>query len=132
MMTNTAMAAVMPHSPFDDIKDSVCRSIVLVDTQQNSSDISHFEVKQLPLAELQIYDISIAAITIHRREEDIQEDAVDDFFLSMLIDGEAIIQQDNHCFTMKPGDLAVNANGYPYSIQYTKPSRRLLLQIPKQ
>lgn len=132
MMTNTAMAAVMPYSPFDDIKDSVRQSIVLVDAQQNSNDISHFEVKQLPLAELRIYDISIAAITIHRREQDIQEDEVDDFFLSMLIDGEAIIQQGDNSFTMKPGDLAVNANGHPYSIQYTKPSRRLLLQIPKQ
>lgn len=132
MMTNTAMATVMPNSQFEEIKDSVRQSIVLVDPQLDSNDISHFEVKQLPLAELRIYDISITAITIHRREEDIQEDGVDDFFLSMLIEGEAIIEQSDARFIMSPGDLAVYANGHPYSIQYTKPSRRLLLRIPKQ
>lgn len=129
---NTAMAAVMPHKSFDDIKDSVRESIVLVDVQRNSEGITHFEVKQLPLAELQIYDVSIAAITIHRREEDIREDGIDGFFLSMLVEGEAVFEQDGICFTMKPGELAINAGGSPFSIQYTKPSRRLLLKIPKQ
>lgn len=132
MATTTAVATVMPSSRFDDIKESVRQSIVLVEAEQNSDDISHFQVRQLPLADLLLYDISIAAITIHRRPEDIRQDGVDNFFLSLLLEGEALIRQGDISFAMRPGDLAVNANGLPYSIQYTRPSRRLLLQIPRQ
>jgi AraC-like DNA-binding protein len=127
-----SMVNDMHYPRFDDIKESVRHSIVLVEPQPNGDDISHFEVTQFPLARLRIYDLSIAAITINRREQDIEEDAVDDYFLSLLLDGEAILEQDDVCFVMKPGDLAVYANGHPYSVEYSKPSHRLLLQIPRE
>lgn len=122
----------MRYSPFNNFKEAVQNSIVKVEAQLNSRGGSHFEVNRLYLAGLVIYDISIEPITICRREEDILADGVDDFFLSLLVEGETILRQGACNIKMQPGELAVNANGQPHTIEYTKPSRRLLLHIPKQ
>lgn len=117
---------------FNDIKKIVEQSIIKVEAQLNSQDLCYFEAKKTLLAGLSFYDISIDPITISRREEDIQADGVSDFFLSLLIQGEIIIRQDDCSVTMNPGDLWINANGQPHVIEYTKPSRRLLLHIPRK
>lgn len=131
-MTNTSMATASPYSRLNEIKESVEKSIVKVKAQLNSEDAFSFEMKKLPLAKLSFYDISVAPITLNRRDEDIEADGVNDFFLSLLIQGEAIVRQDNCCVTMRPGDLLITANGQPHVIEYTKSSRRLLLHVPKQ
>lgn len=128
MTANVAQDPAAPAS-FDSIKESVCQAILLVDAEQNS-DITHFEVKKLPLAELRVFDIAIEAITIHRREEDIRQDDNHDFYLSTLVEGEAIVSQGENQFTVNPGDLIIMSGGQAYSAEYTQPSRRLIVQIP--
>lgn len=111
-------------------RESVRSAAVLVDSGQHSQ--GSFEIRTLPLVGLNVYDLRIDAITVHRRPEDITADSVDDFFISTLVEGEVVIEQGDVKFTLPPGELAVMAGGLPYSVKYTKPSRRLILQIPKQ
>lgn len=113
------------------LKDSIRGAYVLVDAEP-SEEFHSFVFREIPLGKLRVYDIVIDPIVIHRRAEDIMRDAVIDNFLTTFLEGEAIIRQGQREITVRPGDLAVIAGGIPYSTQYVKPSRRLVVRIPHQ
>jgi AraC-like DNA-binding protein len=116
---------------FKDLNDSVSKAIILVTAHQHGNQLSNFDVKKMPLAELRIYDIAIDAITIERRPEDIAQDGIDDYFLTTLTEGSANITQGDNTFHLEPGELAVLWGGAPYATHYPEHSHRLILQMPK-
>ena len=122
-----------PTKPFKfkDLNDSVSKAIILVTPHQHDNRLGNFDIKKMPLAELRIYDIAIDAITIERRPEDIAQDSIDDYFLTILTEGSANITQGENSFHLEPGELAVLWGGAPYSTTYPEHSHRLILQLPK-
>lgn len=113
--------------------DSVRSAYVLVDTRQlPGGSFENFRCQQFRLADLTVYDIAIDPIIIQRRPDDISKDGVDDFFLTTLLDGQAHIQQGDAEIELDPGVLAVVDGGQPYLTVYTRPSHRLVVQIPRR
>ena len=61
---------------------------------------------------------------------DIARDEVEDYFLTIQLEGESRIRQRGKELIMRPGCMALMAGGVPYLVAYPKPSRRLVLRIP--
>ena len=61
---------------------SVRKAHVAGDIEIRGKPIQHFTCHELPLGRLELFDISIDPIAIHRRTEDIDRDANNDFLLA--------------------------------------------------
>jgi AraC-like DNA-binding protein len=104
---------------------------VEVATEIRDKPIENFICRELPLAKLELFDIHIDPIAIHRRSEDIDKDANVDYLLATQLQGSVLINQGDSEFTQHPGDLAIMYAGQPYTIVHTQESRRLILHIPQ-
>ncbi len=114
------------------LKESVRLAIVQVDAENVSDQgLALFDCQQFDLpGELIVYDITIDPVIISRKSIHIGKDENNDYFLTTLLYGEAEIEQQGVCYTLKPGDLALMAGGLPYLIKYTERSKRLIVRIP--
>lgn len=123
------------HSPPDNnseqLQESVEHAHVEVAAEIRDQPIENFICRELPLAKLELFDIHIDPIAIHRRSEDIAKDANFDYLLATQLQGTVVINQGESEFTQHPGDLAIMYAGEPYTIVHTQKSRRLILHIPQ-
>jgi len=125
---------VVPAKDNTHFDDSLHDAIVRVDAEHYADqEFADFKCKQIALpGGLIIYDIIIDPVIIKRHSNHIVEDSVYDYFLSTLLEGTAHIEQAGRRYTLKQGDLALIAGGLPYTTEYEKRSRRLIVRIPNQ
>ncbi|MFQ5660245.1 MAG: helix-turn-helix domain-containing protein [Gammaproteobacteria bacterium] len=116
------------------LKASIRDAVIRVDSQRRPSAVfSRFKCRQFELAGgLGVYDIHIDPVIIKRCAADIALDLNHDYFLTTQLQGNARIKQANAEFSLEPGDLALMTGGLPFSVEYAKPSRRLIVRIPDQ
>ena len=114
-----------------DLRENVKHAHVEVGTEVHGKPITNFTCRDLHLAKLELFDIVIDPIAIHRREEDIARDSNYDFLLAAQLQGTVLIHQGSSEFTQHPGDLTIMYAGEPYTIVHTQKSRRLILHIPQ-
>ena len=123
------------HPPCDNnseqLQESVEHAHVEVSTEIRGKPIENFVCREMPLAKLELFDIHIDPIAIHRRSEDIDRDANVDYLLATQLQGTVVVSQGDSEFTQHPGDMAIMYAGQPYSIVHTQKSRRLILHIPQ-
>ncbi len=103
---------------------------VAVDIEQHGKRIKHFSCRELPLGKLELFDIVIDPVAIHRRHEDIDKDSNDDFLLATQVKGTVLVKEGDVEFTQHPGDLSIMSAAEPYTIIHTQSSHRLVLHIP--
>jgi AraC-like DNA-binding protein len=113
------------------LQHAVEHNHILVASEAHGKPVKNFTCRELPLGKLELYDIIIDPVAIHRRSEDIATDANDNFLLATQIEGTVIINQGDAEFTQHPGDLTIMSAGAPYSIVHTHKSHRLVLHIPQ-
>jgi AraC-like DNA-binding protein len=114
------------------LRETVSHAHVAVGVETRGKPIQHFTCRELPVGKLELYDIRIDPVAIHRRTEDIDKDANDDFLLATQVEGTVVISQDDSEFTQLPGSLTIMSAAQPYSIIHTQNSHRLILHIPNQ
>ena len=114
----------------DGLQDTVRKAHVAVATEVRGQPIQNFTCRELPFAKLQLFDIHIDPIAIHRRSVDIARDANDDYLLATQVEGTVLIRQGDAEFTHHPGALSLMSAGEPYTVVHTQQSRRLILHIP--
>ncbi len=114
----------------NDLQATVRAAHVAVATEVLGKPISNFSCRELPLGKLELFDIEIDPIEIHRRVEDINKDAIDDFLLATQVEGTVVVKQGEAEFTQRPGSLAMMSAGEPYTVIHTQHSHRLILHIP--
>jgi AraC-like DNA-binding protein len=115
----------------EQLQESVEHAHVEVATEVRGKPIENFVCREMPLAKLELFDIHIDPIAIHRRSEDIARDANVDYLLATQLEGTVLISQGESEFTQHPGDLTIMYAGEPYTIVHTQKSRRLILHIPQ-
>lgn len=116
---------------YPDFERRVRNALVQVGVQRaERGPFTRFELRKMALRDMRIYDVTIDPAVIERRPLDIAEDPVEDYFLTVLLEGESRITQRGRELVMHPGDMALMAGGVPYLIAYPKPSRRLILRMP--
>ena len=115
-----------------ELKESLRLAIVQVEAEQLlNRGFTYFQCHQFDLpGDLTVYDIIIDPVVINRKAMHIGKDENDDYFLTTMRYGKAVIEQQGVCYTMKAGDLALMAAGLPYLIKYTQRSHRLIVRIP--
>ncbi len=116
----------------DELEDSVRHAHVAVDIERRGKPIKHFSCRELPLGKLELFDITIDPVAIHRRREDIDQDLVDDFLLATQVEGTVLVKEGDVEFTQHPGDLCIMSAAEPYTVIHTQKSHRLVLHIPAQ
>ena len=114
-----------------DLMDTVATAHVAVDVEERGEHLRQFSCRELPLGKLELFDITIDPVAIHRSIENIYRDDNDDFLLSTQVEGTVIVKVADTEFIQRPGDLAIMSAGEPYSIIHTQRSHRLILHIPK-
>jgi AraC-like DNA-binding protein len=114
-----------------DLRENVKHAHVEVGTEVHGKPITNFTCRDLHLAKLELFDIVIDPIAIHRREEDIARDSNYDFLLAAQLQGTVLIHQGSSEFTQHPGDLVLMYAGEPYTVVHTQESHRLVLHIPQ-
>jgi len=112
------------------LMDTVRNAHVAVDIEQRGKPIRHFDCRELPLGKLELFDIQIDPVAIHRRSEDIDRDANTDFLLATQLEGTVLVKEGDVEFTQRPGDLSIMSAAEPYTVIHTQKSRRLILHIP--
>lgn len=114
------------------LEDIVRSAHVAVAVEKHGKPIKHFSCRELPLGKLELFDIVIDPVAIHRRTEDIDKDSNDDFLLACQVEGTVLVKEADVEFTQHPGDLSIMSAGEPYTIIHTQHSHRLILHIPAQ
>jgi AraC-like DNA-binding protein len=112
------------------LEDNVRSAHVSVAVEKHGKPIEHFSCRELPLGKLELFDIVIDPVAIHRRHEDIDKDSNDDFLLACQVEGTVLVKEGEVEFTQHPGDLSIMSAGEPYTIIHTQHSHRLILHIP--
>lgn len=126
-----AKADPLTADRYPDFERRVRHALVQVDVQRaERGPFTRFTLRKTALREMRIYDVTIDPAIIERRPVDIAQDPVDDYFLTVLLEGESRITQRGRELIMNPGDMALMAGGVPYLVAYPKPSRRLILRMP--
>ncbi len=115
-----------------ELVDFVRSAHVAVDTGMQGQPIEHFTCRELPLGNLELFDISIDPIAIYRRTEDIAKDANDNYLLATQVEGSVVVRAGNVEFTQYPGSLALMSASEPYTVIHTRKSHRLILHIPNK
>ncbi len=114
----------------DVLQESVRDAHVTVGTEVRDRPIRRFMCRERRLANLDLFEIMIDPIAIHRRIEDIAKDRTDDYLLATQLQGTVLIKQGDFEFTQHPGSLVMMSAGHPYSIIHTQQSHRLILHFP--
>ena len=114
------------------LEDNVRSAHVSVGVEKHGKPIKHFSCRELPLGKLELFDIVIDPVAIHRRTEDIDKDSNDDFLLACQVEGTVLVKEGDVEFTQHPGDLSIMSAGEPYTIIHTQHSHRLILHIPAE
>lgn len=118
------------QSASEIIENDVRSAHVSVDVVQQGDPIGHFECHELPIGKLELFDIHIDPVAIHRRPEDIDRDRNTDFLLATQIEGTVLVKEGEVELTQGPGDLVIMSAAEPYTIIHTQKSHRLVLHIP--
>ena len=120
-----------PSDNFQSFREAARNALVAVEVRRaNRNRFTRFDVRQTALRGMRIYDIVIDPAIIERRPVDIARDGVEDYFLTIQLEGESRIRQRGKELIMRPGCMALMAGGVPYLVAYPEPSRRLVLRIP--
>ena len=104
---------------------------VAVDMEERGKPVKHFSCRELPLGKLELFDIEIDPVAIHRRHEDIDRDENTDFLLATQVEGTVLVKEGEVEFTQNPGDLSIMSAAEPYTVIHTQHSHRLVLHIPE-
>ncbi len=114
------------------LADDVRTAHVAVDIDEIGKPLQQFSCRELPLGKLELFDIVIDPVAIHRRSEDIDKDSNDDFLLATQVDGTVLVSEGDVEFTQHAGDLSIMSAAEPYTVIHTQHSHRLVLHIPAE
>jgi AraC-like DNA-binding protein len=122
----------MARKTRSQLEENVRSAHVSVSLEEHGKPIKHFSCRELPLGKLELFDIVIDPVAIHRRNEDIDKDSNDDFLLACQVEGTVLVKEGDVEFTQHPGDLSIMSAAEPYTVIHTQHSHRLILHIPSE
>ena len=128
------MSEVLDSKRLQYLKESVQHAVVRVDMQQfPRRRFKHFECREFHMAGgLTVYDMKIDPAIIIRNDSHIREDSNSDYFLTTVLEGKPVVQQQKEKFTLEAGALGLMTSGLPFTIEYPAACRRLIIRIPNQ
>ena len=104
-----------PSDNFQSFREVARNALVSVEVRRaNRGPFTRFDVRRTALRGMRIYDIVIDPAIIERRPVDIARDAVEDYFLTIQLEGESRIQQrGKELITRRCGATGRLSSGFP-------------------
>jgi AraC-like DNA-binding protein len=78
-----------------------------------------------------LIEIVAASHTIARVKPKISQIGEEQVFVCVQVTGEAIVEQDNRCGVLRPGDITLLDTSKTFRAEFPEPKSQLVLQIPR-
>lgn len=104
------------------------RFVPLTITSEESSFSG--DARTIRVGETRLTEITATAHRVRRLGAQIHPDDSKDIKLSLLIEGSGRLDQDGRSATLRPGDVAIYDTSRPYTLQFDRPVRTLVMVFP--
>jgi AraC-like DNA-binding protein len=89
-------------------------------------------MQAVKLDNLTVSHLDCAPCTVTRTHRDARRDHVDDYILSVRIEGRSLFTQDDRTVVMQPGTVLFHNAGKPLTLEFLEPTRSMHLSIPRR
>lgn len=111
----------------------ICRFYARAEAHRNDGQQPFFaEFDRRMFGTLSISDIRCAALRYKRRREDVRIDPNEDFLLTLMLEGQAHLEQDGRLAVQQAGDFVLYNAAHEFVYDFTEPYRILLVRIPRR
>lgn len=105
----------------------ICRTAIRV----LQPDVFAAQLSGGTLGEMELCEIGCGALRYERTLNNLRRSPNDEFQLSVLLEGEGRLTQDGREALLQPGSFVVYDTASPFTYEFPKPYRMLLLKIPR-
>jgi AraC family transcriptional regulator, positive regulator of tynA and feaB len=111
----------------------ICRFYARAEAHRNDRGQAFFaEFDRRVFGTLAVSDIRCAALRYNRRREDVRLDPNEDFLLTLMLEGQAHLEQAGRLAVQQPGNIVLYDAARDFVYDFTSPYRILLVRIPRR
>lgn len=111
----------------------ICRFYARAEARRSDREQAFFaEFNRRVFGTVAISDIRCAALRYNRRREDVRLDPNEDFLLTLMLDGQAHLEQGGRRAVQQPGGIVLYDAAREFVYDFTGPYRILLVRIPRR
>lgn len=128
--------AVKPGDCFERWHQVTCREFSLTECRRFADDEFRASISIRNFGTLMVNDIWSSTraqdpIRVTRSLSDIRQDSRDYFMLWFVIGGETVFAQNEREAHLRRGDLVLHDQARPFSLEFSKRSRSIMISIPR-
>ncbi len=136
MQVMTGPAAVKPGDCFEHWHQVTCRNYSLTECRRVPdrnfrAGVSLRSFGALTLSEIWSSTPAETPIRVTRTPQEIRKDGRDEFLLWLALDGETKLAQAGRQASMRAGDIALQDQSQPLSLEFGEHSHAILITIPR-
>lgn len=131
MQTILTTENVQENERFTYWHDALCNTFVQLDAAQISSQSFSGRLKVGKLNAIEITEVTADSQKVIRSNKQIQKSVEDYFLVSLQLNGNGYIEQDNKMATLNPGDFTLYDSTRPYTLHFDQPFQQIVFQFPR-
>lgn len=130
--THYSTDSVASNDRFAYWREAVCESYVRLGCDSPQTRQFSGELNIRKYSNMAVSQVSGAAHSVVRRQQDIRADSEASFLLSIQSRHTARITQFGHTAVLRPDDMAIYDSTHPYQLELSKGFAQTVLQFPKE
>jgi AraC family transcriptional regulator, positive regulator of tynA and feaB len=132
MVTRYDSNTLREQDRFDYWQDLICRLFPRATGQRRDDDRFQAHLDRNVLGAIEVSDISCNALRWDRARPDQRLDQSEVFLLSLMVEGQARLEQGGRVAVQGPGDFVLYDAARPFVYDFPQPYRFLLAKIPRR
>lgn len=133
MDTSFSTSALCERDRYAYWHDVICRLYARAAARrENAEQPFHADFKRKLFGTVAISDIRCQALRYDRRREDIRRDPNEDFLLTLMLAGQAQLEQSGRVTVQRPGDLVLYDAAKDFVYDFKESYHILLVRIPRR
>lgn len=114
--------------------DVICRLYCVADSviAPDSAKPFYARVAQRPMASIGVGEVAAPALTYSRRNDNVRHSPSDEFLASLMLEGEAHLEQDGRRTIQRVGDIVLYDTAKPFEYSFPSDYRLVLLKVPRK
>ena len=121
---------VKAEEQFEYWNDMICDEFIQLDCISTKTRNFEGKLRGCEIGDLQISEVYADPQTVIRSKQQIAKSTESEFLLSLQLEAIGIVNQDGRVAKLQPGDFALYDSTRPYQLNFEKPFRQIVLQIP--
>ncbi|MEK3936284.1 transcriptional regulator FeaR [Sporosarcina sp. FSL W7-1349] len=131
MQTILHTQQVEEQERFSYWRDAICDVFVKLDASQLSPHAFTGRMEIGSLKDIQISEVHADSQRVVRSSRQIQKSVEDYFLVSLQMEGQAYIVQDQREVKLQPGDFTLYDSTRPYILHFEQPFQQIVFQFPR-